>query len=484
MTKTDELYKNQLEEFKYIIEHYILKLLGLTKRPINNIGSKDGVLLNQMIYYLNDCIYFKANDYSNICCKVDAKNWCKKSNFNYEIKVLKKILEFAPFGLGSNEKIFYKDINQKKLSYEYALEYGLCLALVERDVDCTNIYNLIISLEDWSSKTYEGKKVPFAFVIDVNEEAPKVAIDYLDFLKSDFSATITDGISSIIELDYNCKLKRYLSICENDFLYHDKLNNKMIPLRFAQILYKYVTGKRLGVFLLVNGDILLAKNSELLYVKRNNKWINIHGERYINTLTEIYNSGKNNEILYKSIYETTLDVSFAHSGGIIAIVDANKFLNGTVINFMDNLFENNYISVEEERNVLFEKYVKQFEERNKTIYNKVKHKYIELEFNKMFTKRMVIKQLLSLSINNKVSFETIDRKLRAELCGLDGATILDLNGNIIAFGAIIQNNSGSSGGGRGAAASRLSDFGGFATKISTDGYIELYKVGEVCYQIK
>lgn len=53
-----------------------------------------------------------------------------------------------------------------------------------------------------------------------------------------------------------------------------------------------------------------------------------------------------------------------------------------------------------------------------------------------------------------------------------------------AFGAIIQNNSGSSGGGRGAAASRLSDFDGFATKISTDGYIELYRKGEVCYQIK
>lgn len=82
-------------------------------------------------------------------------------------------------------------------------------------------------------------------------------------------------------------------------------------------------------------------------MKRNNKWINIHGERYINTLTEIYNRGKNNETLYKSIYETMLDVSFAHSGVIIAIVDANRFLKYTVINFMDNLFENNYSSTNE-----------------------------------------------------------------------------------------------------------------------------------------
>jgi len=484
MSRNDELYEKQLDEFKYIVEHYILKLLGLTTRAINNISNKDGALLNYMIYYLNDSIYFKANEYSNICCKVDAKNWGKISNFNYEIKTLKKILEYDPFGLSKNKNIFYKDINQKMLSYEYALEYGLCLALVERDVDCTSIYKLIIALEQWSCKTYEGKKVPFAFVIDVNEEAPKDAVNYLDFLKSDFSATITDGISSIIELDSNCKLKRYLSICENDFLDHNELSLKMMPLRFAQVLYKYVTGKRIGVFLLVNGDIMLAKNGELLYVKRNNKWINIHGERYISTLNEIYKHKKNNGALYKSIYETTLDVSFAHSGGIIAIVDSNKFLESTVMNFMDNLLENNFISSDEERNVLFDKYVKQFEERNKTIYNKAKHKYIEIEFNKMISKRLVIKQLLSLLNNSKIPFEKIDRKLRAELCGLDGATILDLNGNVIAFGAIIQNNSGSSGGGRGAAASRLSDFGGFATKISTDGYIELYKAGEVCYQIK
>ena len=78
-----------------------------------------------MIYYLNDSIYFKANEYSNICCKVDAKNWGKNSNFNYEIKTLMKILEYALFGLSENKNIFYKDINQKNLTFIY--KYGIII---------------------------------------------------------------------------------------------------------------------------------------------------------------------------------------------------------------------------------------------------------------------------------------------------------------------------------------------------------------------
>lgn len=65
-----------------------------------------------------------------------------------------------------------------------------------------------------------------------------------------------------------------------------------------------------------------------------------------------------------------------------------------------------------------------------------------------------------------------------------GATIVDNKGNIISFGAIITNEAGSSGGGRGSAAKRLSTYGGYSIKISTDGYIELYIQGNINYSIK
>lgn len=59
-----------------------------------------------------------------------------------------------------------------------------------------------------------------------------------------------------------------------------------------------------------------------------------------------------------------------------------------------------------------------------------------------------------------------------------GVGIYNVGGMLIYLGmyahaAIIKNDSGSTGGGRGAASKKLSDYG-FSIKISTDGYIELY----------
>ena len=80
-------------------------------------------------------------------------------------------------------------------------------------------------------------------------------------------------------------------------------------------------------------------------------------------------------------------------------------------------------------------------------------------------------------------FMQLDRKLRCELISLDGALILNKDGKICACGAIIKNDSGSTGGARGAASQKLSRYG-FAVKISTDGYIELYINGKKVYSIK
>lgn len=475
----EQMYDLQINELKFIIEKYILKLLGMTKRNVDNVTDKDEIENTKIIFYKNNFIYFKHSRHSKICCKVSAGSWYSNMDFQREIKVLEKILEYAPYGLSKSENK-YIDQNQKELSYEYALQFGLCSALLGKKNE--KVHKLISKLEEWSCKTYEGKKVPFAFVIDSQPPKNDDKVDYLEFLDLDFSATITDGITSVIELDSNCRLIAYKSICSNEGIKGAEYNDKIMPLRFAQILANYIIGNKIGIFLLVSGDIILAKSRELLYVKRNNKWTNFSSDRYIKTLLETAKFENDKEIItmFNQIYATTLDVSFSHSGGIIAVTDYNDLINSGIINFMDDL----YSSQKDDKDDLFEIYKKLYMTRMKvTIIPKEKEKSLLNEFEKMYIKRQMIKRLLNIT-DNKVLFSDIDRKLRAELCGLDGATILDLNGYVIAFGAIIQNNSGSSGGGRGAAASRLSDFSGFATKISTDGYIELYRQGEVCYQIK
>ena len=91
--------------------------------------------------------------------------------------------------------------------------------------------------------------------------------------------------------------------------------------------------------------------------------------------------------------------------------------------------------------------------------------------------------ILNLIKDKKMKFVNIERKLRSELAALDGAFIINKKGNIISVGSIIQNDKGSSGGGRSAAAKKLSK-NGMAIKISTDGYIETFVNGTKIYSIK
>ena len=72
-------------------------------------------------------------------------------------------------------------------------------------------------------------------------------------------------------------------------------------------------------------------------------------------------------------------------------------------------------------------------------------------------------------------FQDLDRKFRQELLAIDGATVIDYDGTILAVGAIIKIEAGSSGGGRLAAARTLSNYG-ISIKISNDGSMQGFKM--------
>lgn len=156
-----------------------------------------------------------------------------------------------------------------------------------------------------------------------------------------------------------------------------------------------------------------------------------------------------------------LDVSFSHTGGIISVVsDIEKIvIEEPILSVSDYLLnEKSDIEIENELRL-------QGETR-------------ENEIKKRILKRRVLKNFIA-----EKNFMQLDRKLRCELISLDGACILDKKGNVCSCGAIIKNDSGSSGGGRGAASKKLSAYG-FSIKISTDGYIEFYIDRELKYAIK
>lgn len=338
-------------------------------------------------------------------------------------------------------------------------------------------------LDAWSLKTYEGKNVSYGLIFDSkldHKEGDIVANDFLKFLDDEYSAVLTDSITSVFVINKSCELAGYETIFDNKDEDNNIVGTKLInnlPLRFADIVTKTVNKSgRIGIFLLSNGDILLCKNQQIRFVKRIDKWLNFNIIAIKNVLKETVYFEKCNQELIDEIYSSALDVSFSHSGGIIAVnfdVDLlvdSSYKDSNPVNRCDFILTN-------DTNEEIGKYL-EMKNENLPEKQRVSKTILDKDIEKKLLKRNVIKKL----VNNK-KFIEINRKLRSELISLDGACILDKDGKVCSFGAIIQNDSGSSGGGRGAAAKKLSNKG-FSIKISTDGYIELYCEQDKIYTIK
>lgn len=463
--------KSAAKEYKEFLQNYLLPLIGIND---NNIEESEGEFKPGFIVQENDYIFFSTNS------ETPYKLRCFRKITDDNLKLAKNVI--ISFFLVAEHRMDQKGVSHKYYStihkennYELAIQKGISTWIIGENNE--NVEKLLSILERWSVQTYEGKKVTMGFVINPKAKScfDNTYGTFKDFLKEDCSAVFTDCIQSIVELDGQCEFCRYLSITEGDKIENCKLG-KYLPIRFANVIQKYVIGSAVGIFLLNNGDIILSKNQEIRFVKRNLKWLNLSYEAFSNALEKFTKENKIENSLIEDIYASTLDVSFSHTGGIISIINDISLLTEKendgfpILHKCDNMIEK--IS----SNELFQYFKKQNEE-----YISSSNKHLTVNDNDI--KKRVLKRTVLDNFIQEKTFERLDRKLRCELISLDGACILTTKGEICSFGAIIKNDSGSSGGGRGAASKKLSRFG-MAIKISTDGYIELYIKGSLKYSIK
>jgi hypothetical protein len=190
------------------------------------------------------------------------------------------------------------------------------------------------------------------------------------------------------------------------------------PHRFSAIANWCNTTNRVALALNRNGEILLFKDKKLQFAKRRGTWQFYSHDPVLRQ----FGYGLSNR-LKEAIYETCLDVSFARTGGCIAVVGSTTASRLPEYVNPDDIIDQT---------------------------------------------RTTKTSLLSKAIRRD-TFPAIDRRLRLELVSMDGATIIGHQGNVLAAGAIVKVPSGSSGGGgRRAAARQLSRLG-LGIKISSDG---------------
>jgi hypothetical protein len=269
----------------------------------------------------------------------------------------------------------------------------------------------------WSSRLYEGHPITCALGFVPNDNTQSVSLR--DTWKFDFSAVLTNGYDTILKVNHAGQVLGHESLAFPNPV------PSFAPYRLAP-LAAWAQDGRMAVALNRTGEILVLQDQKLLFARRSGSWHFLTPEAVVTQLGRPGHSEVRTAVL-----ETALDVSFARSGGCIGIVisaQQNRWKN--VVSTADHLSPTTSIKA----------------------------------------------KVLSRAIAGR-KFQELDRRLRQELVGIDGATVINHHGEILSVGAILKIPGGSTGGARLAAAKELGKLG-LGIKISQDGGIRCYQDGE------
>jgi hypothetical protein len=288
------------------------------------------------------------------------------------------------------------------------------------------IASILSTLEKWSSETYEGNGISVAFVVEDGVSGhPEVTFD--DIAEEDFAKVVSNGYDTVLAFDSKGHFSSYLAAG------NPVATNWECPFRYTALAAFTNGNNSICIALNRHGEILLFKNGVLQLALRRGTWVlfdHLSLKRKVAFENKYFP-----EALRLQIYATALDVSFARCGGCIGF--ATRAYTTTVLGAVN-----------------------------------------EMDHIVATSTKAKSRMLASLPT---LDFGQIDRRMRQEIVGIDGATIINSDGTLLTAGAIISYPKGSPGGGRTAAATELSKFGiGF--KISADGKISAFHKGKYGFQ--
>lgn len=333
-----------------------------------------------------------------------------------ELKIIHNTIQIA------NE---YSDLDLDTQIYLNAgsLSRMVARSLVDNDSEFETFLSLIIdTLEKWSAQTYEGTRISTSFGIDTGNV--HAGSEFEAFIKEEFSKVLSNGYDTIIEFSKHGNLLGYIGLNELS-------DPKRAPFRYSSF-ENYTSGNGKYAFVLNrNGEILVFRDGELFFSKRRGEWRLFTHESVLTQLS--FGSRKADQGLREAIYLSALDVSFARCGGCIGFIQKSE---------LRNLQKANVLKTDD------------WLPSGSSEKTKALRKFIA---------------------NNK--FHKLDRRLRQEILGIDGATVIDYEGNILAAGTILNISQGetrSAGGGARLAAARALSKYGYSLKISEDGEIRAF----------
>jgi hypothetical protein len=275
------------------------------------------------------------------------------------------------------------------------------------------LLRVLTEFESLASQTYEGHRIAAAIGLDDKPRSSGVMLDTI--WGEDFGKVLTGSIETMITVSPDGYIDQFRRLhAEAD------INHPRSP-HYARTIAEWCVGKRLGVTLNRNGEILLFKEKSLVFAWRRGRWRHFAHPPILSQMRTV-----RDKKLRACIYETCLDVSFGRSGGCIGVMlPKHKGLLKDIVNTADRIQKGDS------------------------------------------PKARVITQFLDQPDHNRL-FTKLHRRLRQAMAAIDGALVLSHRGEVLAVGAIVKVDSGSDAGARKAAAKALAKMG-FGVKISADG---------------
>lgn len=388
--------------------------------------------------------YNKADDYRMVIKRLQP---FKK----FEITLVRSIMSELVKVIGDRTTAPYLPVIQRHI-----IERAICKSVSEKEY--ATLLTLVNLMTKWSSRTYEGNDTEFGFIVLGKKAAMQTNknLQISSVLNENFSAVLADGSHGCLEVTSDGYLIDYVDVKPS------KKENIYAPFSYIN-LAEMCTGTKSGVTLTKDGDILMFKDQSLTYAKKGGTWVRYSHEEIIDRIAD--KSSEAGDQTRKSIYLSALDVSFARTGG--CVVHLNKDSDEEVLKHID------------EANILIEKYydLKMEQKHDVSFFNLSPETTEEgfMPYSEFLKQPQSLKIASLRNIIKGKKFYELSRKLREDLLSIDGATIINNEGDILAVGAIVKIEDGGFAGGRLAAAKTLAKFG-VSLKISNDGQIQGFKM--------
>jgi hypothetical protein len=396
------------EQFKSIIGTYIVPMfVGAT---VEDGGAAPRQRQQRRLAYLRDAqkMFVRSSGDAVYQLKIKRSQYFQREDAAFVESLLKKIERLDKKINGSP---FFDDLIKPVIRRTVSEQLSASAAEL--------IYRILIQYESWSEQTYEGRRIAAAVGVDPTALGGS-GVPLMEIYGEKFGLVLANGLDSFLTVAGNGDIIAY-----EPFPLTPMSTEYYAPLRFTW-LAEWSTGGKISLGLNRNGEILLFKDCMLVFAKRRGRWLHFTHNAVIKRATL---RGAFESELCSAVYQTCLDVSFARTGGCIAIARRTRkdqLLNDNIIDTGDKVNSDNLKS----------------------------------------------KCLRTIA---GMPFQKIDRRLRQNVVAMDGATVLDYKGNFIAGGAIVKVPPGSDEGGRLAATKALSEYG-LAVKISSDGEIRGFSV--------